>query len=208
LLTVTAKLHVEVLLTASLTEQLTVVTPTGKANPEAGTQTGVCTPGQLSVTTGGAYVTTCVVPVVAAKMFAGHVIAGACVSLTVTVNAHAAGLFAASVTVQLTVVVPFWKVEPDGGTQIGAPTPGQLSPTVGAAKVTTAVHNPAAAGTTIFAGHVITGACVSLTVTVKLVNPPPLALVQPTVVTPFGNTEPEAGTHVTAPQVPLVVGAV
>lgn len=41
LLTVTAKLQVEVLLTASLTEQLTVVTPSGNAKPEAGVQTGV-----------------------------------------------------------------------------------------------------------------------------------------------------------------------
>lgn len=161
----------------------------------------------MSPTVGSAYVTTCVVPVVAAKMFAGQVIAGGCVSLTVTVKAHAAGLFAASVTVQLTVVVPFWKVEPDGGTQTGAPTPGQLSLTVGAANVTTAVHTPVAAGTVMFAGQVITGACVSLTVTVKVVKPPPLPLTQLTVVVPFGKVEPDAGVQVTCPQVPLVVGA-
>ena len=35
----------------------------------------------------------------------------------------------------------------------------------------------------------------------------PLALVQLTVVTPFGKTGPEAGTQVTPPQVPLVVGS-
>lgn len=70
---------------------------------------------------------------------AGQVIVGACVSLTVTVKEQLAGLPAASLTVQLTVVVPFGKVEPDGGVQTGVPTPVQLSETVGA-KVTTFEH--------------------------------------------------------------------
>jgi hypothetical protein len=56
---------------------------------------------------------------------------GGWVSLTVTVNEQLAELFTASFTVQLTVVVPFWKVEPDAGAQVGVPTPGQLSLTVG-----------------------------------------------------------------------------
>ena len=60
-------------------------------------------------------------------IFAGQVIAGACVSLTVTVNVHEALLPLASLTVQVTVVVPFGKVEPDAGTQDAAPTPEQLS---------------------------------------------------------------------------------
>jgi hypothetical protein len=64
--------------------------------------------------------------------FAGQVIDGGCVSLTVTVNEHVAVLPEASVTVQVTVVVPTAKVEPDAGEQIGDPTPGQLSLTVGA----------------------------------------------------------------------------
>lgn len=59
--------------------------------------------------------------------FDGQVIEGACVSLTVTVNEQLAGLPDASLTVQLTVVVPFANVEPDGGVQTGVPTPGQLS---------------------------------------------------------------------------------
>lgn len=50
---------------------------------------------------------------------------------TVTVNEQALLLPAASLTVQVTVVVPIWKVEPDGGVQLGVPTPGQLSETVG-----------------------------------------------------------------------------
>ena len=48
-------------------------------------------------------------------MFAGHVIAGACVSFTVTVNEHIAVLLEASVAVQLTVVTPFWNVDPEAG---------------------------------------------------------------------------------------------
>ena len=52
---------------------------------------------------------------------------GACVSLTVTVKEQLAELLDASLTVQLTVVVPLLKVEPDAGVQTGVPTPGQLS---------------------------------------------------------------------------------
>ncbi len=65
-------------------------------------------------------------------MFDGQLIAGVCVSLTVTVKGQFAMLPEASETVQVTVVVPWGKVEPDGGKQTGAPTPGQLSFTVGA----------------------------------------------------------------------------
>jgi hypothetical protein len=62
-----------------------------------------------------------------AMMSARQAIVGGCVSLTVTVKAHEAGLPDASLTVQVTVVVPFWKVEPDAGVQTGVPTPEQLS---------------------------------------------------------------------------------
>jgi hypothetical protein len=64
-------------------------------------------------------------------MFCGQVIEGGCMSLTVTVKLHIAELFAASETVQTTVVVPFGKVLPEGGVHTGEPTPLQLSPTVG-----------------------------------------------------------------------------
>lgn len=49
--TVTVKLHEAVLLLVSLAEQLTVVVPTGKLDPEAGLQVKVA-PGQLSLTVG------------------------------------------------------------------------------------------------------------------------------------------------------------
>ena len=59
-------------------------------------------------------------------------IEGGCMSFTVTVKVQLAMLFEASVTVQVTVVVPLGKNEPEAGEQLGAPTPGQLSLTVGA----------------------------------------------------------------------------
>ena len=48
-------------------------------------------------------------------MFCGQVTCGAVVSLTVTVNVHCAMLFDWSVAVQVTVVTPAGKLEPEGG---------------------------------------------------------------------------------------------
>jgi hypothetical protein len=56
-------------------------------------------------------------------MFAGQVMIGACVSLTVTVNEQVA-----MSAVQLTVVVPIGKNDPEAGEQTGL----QLPVTVGA----------------------------------------------------------------------------
>jgi len=137
-------------------------------------------------------------------MFAGHVIVGGCVSLTVTVKLQLAELLDASITEQLTVVVPFGKVAPDAGVQTGVPTPGQLSVAVGV-NVTTAEHCPASFPWVMFAGQVITGACISLIVTVKLQLGPAVVL-QVTVVVPFGKVEPEAGEQDTVPHMPVVVG--
>ena len=63
-------------------------------------------------------------------MFAGHVIAGACVSCTVTEKLHVPVFAAASVAVHVTVVVPTGTVEPEAGTQLTV-APGQLSDAVG-----------------------------------------------------------------------------
>ena len=57
---------------------------------------------------------------------AGQVAVGGSVSLTVTVNVQLLVLPAASVAVQVTVVLPLLKVEPEGGLQATV-TPGQLS---------------------------------------------------------------------------------
>ena len=55
---------------------------------------------------------------------------------TVTVKVHVAVLPDVSVAVQVTVVVPTGKQDPDGGLQL-AVTPGQLSLATGGGKVTT-----------------------------------------------------------------------
>jgi hypothetical protein len=52
-------------------------------------------------------------------------------SLTVTVNMQEPRLPEASVALQVTVVTPFWNVEPEAGRQVTEPTPGQLSVAVG-----------------------------------------------------------------------------
>jgi len=55
-----------------------------------------------------------------------HCATGASASLTVTVKVQVAVLSAASVAVQFTVVVPFWKKLPLGGVQLVTGS-GQLS---------------------------------------------------------------------------------
>ena len=137
-------------------------------------------------------------------MFAGHVIAGASVSCTVTPNEHVPVFPTASVAVQVTVVTPTGKVEPDAGTHATV-APGQLSD-ADDANVTTAEHWPAAFGTVTGAGQFATGACVSFTVTVNE-HVGPLVVEQLTVVVPTAKNDPEAGTHVTVPHTPVVDGA-
>ena len=58
----------------------------------------------------------------------------------------------------------------------------------------------------IFAGQVIEGNWLSLTVTVKLQVTGPELSVQVTVVVPFWNSELEGGLHVTVPHPAAVVG--
>ena len=130
--TVTVKLHVAVLPDVSVAVTITVVVPFGKFVPDGGAAATV-TPGQLSYAFTLKVTTAEHSPVVAGTViFAGHITVGFCVSLIVTVNEQLAELPLASVTVQLTVVVPFGNVEPDAGLHVGDPTPEQLSLTVGA----------------------------------------------------------------------------
>ena len=118
--TVTVNEHKAVLPEVSVAVQVTVVVPTGNVKPEAGLQTTV-TPGQLSdamtvkltiwLLVGGQLAAAVVV------ILAGHVMVGGCVSLTVTVNVQ----LGPAVVVQVTVVVPFGKNEPDAGEQLAVP---------------------------------------------------------------------------------------
>ena len=109
-----------------------MVTPSGNVEPDGGRHTTGVTPEQLSLAVGVAKVTT--LPVMAghagaaiAVTFAGQVIEGGWLSLTVTVKLQVPLLLLASLTVQLTVVVPFGKVVPLAGTQVTVPTAEQLS---------------------------------------------------------------------------------
>ena len=66
---------------------------------------------------------------------------GASVSLTVMLNVFVTEFPLASVARQVTTVVPFWKVEPEGGTQTTSNCPGQLSVAPGS-KFTIALQLP------------------------------------------------------------------
>ena len=71
-------------------------------------------------------------------MFAGQVIFGGSLSLTVTVKLQESLLPEASVAVHFTVLVPFGNANPDAG-EHDVVTPGQLSVAV-SVNVVTAVH--------------------------------------------------------------------
>ena len=96
---------------------VTVVVPTGKKDPEAGLET-IVVPGQLSVAV-GVKVTTAphTLGSLPLTIFAGQVTTGACVSFTLTVNVQVAP----DADVEVTVVVPTGKKEPDAGVDVIAP---------------------------------------------------------------------------------------
>jgi hypothetical protein len=127
---------------------------------------------------------------------------------TFTLNVQFAMLPETSVALQVTVVVPTGKGEPDGGVQT---TPGvpQLSVAV-TMKLTgplvVAIGQEATAAVFMSPGQVITGGVLSVTATVN-VQLGPVVVVQVTVVVPTGKQLPEAGLQVTVPQLPVVVGA-
>src|SRR5512142_2781935 len=115
-------------------------------------------------------------------MFAGQVIVGRILSVTVTVKLHVASLPAASLTVYVTVVtpvlktyVPTWLMPTRGEFATVAPviiqvsdvTP-QLSPITAFGTTTLALHSPASSFCEMFPGQVIVGRILSVTVTVKL----------------------------------------
>ena len=131
---------------------------------------------------------------------------GFSVSLTVTVKLQEAELLLASVAVQVTVVVPFKKIEPLAGLHTTLP-PEQLSVRL-ALKLTFEEQSPGAVLTVMLPGQVGTGFSVSLTVTLKL-HVAALLLasvaVQVTVVVPFAKAEPLAGLHATLPPEQLSV---
>src|SRR5687767_5065135 len=106
----------------------------------------------------------------------------------VTEKVQVAVLPEASVAVIVTVVIPTGKLVPDEGIETTV-VPGQLSVIVGV-NVTTRPQVPAVLGCVILAGQMMTGGCVSFTVTVNeqvAVFPAASAAVYVTVVTPTLN---------------------
>jgi hypothetical protein len=77
--------------------------------------------------------------------------------LIVTVNMQLPVFDDESVAVQLTVVTPFGKVEPEAGTQVGVSEPSQLSVAV-EVKLTTVEHALLSVLVTMGDGQVTTGA--------------------------------------------------
>jgi len=81
-------------------------------------------------------------------IFAGHVIVGGWLSFTVMVNVQ----LAPEAVVDVTVVVPLEKNEPDAGTLVTGPHKPVV---VGAGKFTIAPHWPGVTLVVMFAGHTI-----------------------------------------------------
>src|SRR3954471_23227793 len=124
---------------------------------------------------------------------------------TRTVKVHWAWFPDVSVAVQMTVVAPSGKGEPEGGTQTTLARP-QLSFAMGDGKVTTAPDPPVQnepEDTVLSAGQVIVGGSVSFTVTVcwQVVEFPEVSVtLQVTIVTPLGNTAGALFTTLPTPQ--------
>jgi hypothetical protein len=117
-LTVTEKEHVEVLSAASVAVQVTMDVPSGNAEPEGGVQVGAGLE-QLSTTRGAEYVTTTEFCPGGAEVeiLPEHVIRGAVVSFTVTLNEQ----LGPSSAVHVTGVTPTAKKEFEGGTHATPP---------------------------------------------------------------------------------------
>src|SRR5260221_3968395 len=132
-------------------------------------------------------------------MGAGQLIAGASVSLIVTLKVQPLVLPEASVARQLTSVTPLSNVDPLAGVQSNA-APGQLSVVVAVQATLLRLHWPASVLATMGAGPLIPGASASVIVTV---NVPPLVFPevsvarQFTIVTPLLNVEPLSGAQTT-----------
>src|SRR5688572_7854730 len=126
---VTVKIPVVVLPSASVAMFVTVVTPSGKVEPDGGVLTTVGTE-QLSVAVTTKLTTALLCPGgTTSEMFAGRLRTGFWVSTMVTRNEFVVRLPAISVAMQTTVVVPFGKTEPEGGVHTTV-APGTLSFTV------------------------------------------------------------------------------
>jgi hypothetical protein len=108
---------------ASVAVHVTVVVPTGKFEPEAGVHVGVIGPSTVSLAVAVNVSTFPDADPVLSVMSAGTVTVGGVVSCTVTWKEALLEFPAASLAVQLTVVVPSGNVDPDAGVQFELVTP-------------------------------------------------------------------------------------
>src|SRR5919109_3065614 len=112
---------------ASVAEHVTIVVAMGKIVPDCGEQVAPTMPSMLSTAVAlNVTVTPC--GLFASKVIsAGTVNTGGMESMTLTTNVAVALLPAASVAVQVTVVVPRGKRLPEWGEQVTATVPSTLS---------------------------------------------------------------------------------
>jgi len=108
---------------ASVAVQVTVVGPTGNVEPDGGLHVTGRGPSTRSIAFAANVTTAPLGPVASAVTLAGTVSAGGVVSTTVTVKLALAVLPAISLAAQVTVVVPRWSVEPEGGVHAKVATP-------------------------------------------------------------------------------------
>jgi hypothetical protein len=193
-MTVTVKVWFAVMPAASVAVVVTVVVPNGKTVPEAGLLLVLTAPLTRSLALVLKVTVAPAGPVASTVILDGTVTTGAVVSMTVTVKVWLAALLAASLAPVVTVVVPNGKTVPAAGLLLVLTAPLTKSVAL-VLKVTVAPVGPVAS-TVMFDGTVITGAVVSMTVTVKVwlaVLPAASLALVVTVVVPSGKTVPEAG---------------
>ena len=158
---VTVKVTWLELLLASVAVTVTIVAPSAKVDPEAGTATTVGAGSARSFAAGSAKPTTApLAPVASTVMFAGGVTTGAVVSVTVTVCVAVPVLPAPSVALQVTVVAPTANGPVISGVGVNDPSTSSLAL---AEPSDTGVVGPLAS-TVTSAGGVTTGGVVSTTV--------------------------------------------
>src|SRR4051812_47129326 len=162
---VTVKVQRLVLPLVSVATQVTAVAPRGKRVPEGGEQTAVAEPQLSDATRANETIWSHRPGVLLVRMFAGQVITGASRSWTMTRKAHAPVFPLGSPAVQLTVLVPFEKLLPDGGAHVTG-TVAQLSVAV-TSKLPIAVHFPAVVFRVTSTGQEMTGRSASFNVTVN-----------------------------------------
>jgi hypothetical protein len=119
--------HVDLLPLESVAVLVTRLVPMGNLDPEAGVLTTVGVP-QLSVALTVKLTIALDLPVSDGTWIsAGQTIVGRSISVTVMLKLFVTEFPLPSVARQVTTVVPFWKVEPEGGAQTSNACPEQLS---------------------------------------------------------------------------------